>query len=218
MGRHFALTVLRIIFSLAENSLSSMSTEWMATDYATLTTKYPEYRNRWISDGKWIEIIRNNYITNPSKEKEEELKFNRGNMVRAIGSRWKTTLQDFTPTNQSGIFRHQYSVTFEVDNDKGGTVSRRRRVTYLYATKPGQDYPRKPRVAEVFKDEDETDDRVRGLKKREVSAKGQDPTFVHTMHSSTQNKTSTTATTRQSTTMIWLYFPVQSSTKKLSKW
>jgi hypothetical protein len=39
-------------------------------------------------------------------------------------------------------------------------------VTYLYATKPGQDYPRKPRVAEVFKGEDEMDDFICGLKKR----------------------------------------------------
>jgi hypothetical protein len=46
--------------------------------------------NRWISDDKWIEIIWNNYIDNPSKEKEEELNFNRGNMLRAVGSiRWE---------------------------------------------------------------------------------------------------------------------------------
>jgi hypothetical protein len=86
-------------------------------------------------------------------------------LVRAIGSRWKTTIQDFTPTNQSDIFRHQYSVTFEVKKDEGGMVSKRRRVSYLCATIPGQYYPRKPRVAEIFKDEDETDDHIRGLKK-----------------------------------------------------
>jgi hypothetical protein len=39
-------------------------------------------------------------------------------------------------------------------------------VTYLYGTIPGQDYPRKPRVAEVFKDEDKMDDCIRGIKKR----------------------------------------------------
>jgi hypothetical protein len=39
-------------------------------------------------------------------------------------------------------------------------------VTYLYATIPGKDYPRKPRVAEVFKDEDEMDDYICGIKKR----------------------------------------------------
>jgi hypothetical protein len=62
-------------------------------------------------------------MENPSKEKEEdELKFNRGNMVQAIGSRWKTDSQDLTPSNQSGIFRHQYSVTFEVENDEGEMV------------------------------------------------------------------------------------------------
>jgi hypothetical protein len=67
-----------------------MSTEWMATAYETLTRKYPGYRDRWISDDKWLEIIRNNYIDNPSKEKEEELKFSRGNMGRAIGSKGKS--------------------------------------------------------------------------------------------------------------------------------
>jgi hypothetical protein len=59
-------------------------------------------------------------------------------MVQAIGSRWKTEIQDFTPTNQSGIFRHRYSVTFEVENDEGEMISKRRQVTYLYATIPGQ--------------------------------------------------------------------------------
>jgi hypothetical protein len=83
-------------------------------------------------------------------------------VFRAIGSRWKNTLQDFTPTNQSGIFRHEYSVTFEVENDWGGGCINRRQVSI----KPGQDYPRKPRVAEVFKDEDEMDDHiVHSLKK-----------------------------------------------------
>jgi hypothetical protein len=41
----------------------------------------------------------------------------------------------------------------------------------MYAIIPGQEYPSKPRVAEVFKDEqeDEMDDRIRGLvKKRKV--------------------------------------------------
>ena len=128
-----------------------MSIEWMATAFEKLTTRYPEYRNRWISDDKWMEIIRNNYIDNPSKEKEEELKFNRGNMVRAIGSRWKSTIEDFTPTNQRGVFRHRYYVSFEVEDDKGEMVSKRRQTTYYYATQAGKDHPKKPRVAEVFK-------------------------------------------------------------------
>ena len=69
------------------------------TAFETLTMKYPEYRNRWISDDKWIDIIRTNYFTPPSKEKEEELKFNRNNMVRVIGSHWQHTIEDFTQTN-----------------------------------------------------------------------------------------------------------------------
>jgi hypothetical protein len=143
-----------------------MSTEWMATAFQTLTTNYPEYRNRWISYDKWMEIIQNNYIDDPSKEKEEELNFSRANMIRAIDGKWKTTIEDFTQTNQSGIFGHGYFVSFEVENNKGGVVAKRRKVTYLYATKPGQDYPRKPRVAEVFKGEDEMDYCImRGLKR-----------------------------------------------------
>jgi hypothetical protein len=51
---------------------------------------YSEYPNRWISDTKKMEMIQNNFIENPSKEKEDELKFSKGNMVGAIGSRWKT--------------------------------------------------------------------------------------------------------------------------------
>jgi hypothetical protein len=74
----------------------------MATAFQTLTTNYPESRNRWISDDKWMEIIQNNYIDDPSNEKEEELKFSRANMIRAIGARWKTTIEDFTQTNQVG--------------------------------------------------------------------------------------------------------------------
>jgi hypothetical protein len=96
----------------------------MATAFQTLTTNYPEHCNRWISDDKWMEIIRNNYIDDPSKEKEEDLKFSRANMIRAIGARWKTTIEDFTQTNQSGIFRHRYFVSFEVENDKGGNDSK----------------------------------------------------------------------------------------------
>jgi hypothetical protein len=113
-----------------------------------------------------MEIIRNNYIDDPSKEKAEVLTFTRENMIRAIGARWKTTIQDFTQTNQNGIFRHRYSVSFVVENDKGEMVAKRRQVTYLHATIPGKDYPRKPRVAEVFKDEDEMDDCTCGIKKR----------------------------------------------------
>ena len=71
----------------------------MAMAFETLTTKYPEYCNRWILDDKWIDIIRTNCFTPPSKEKGEELKFNRNNMVRAIGSQWQHTIEDSTPTN-----------------------------------------------------------------------------------------------------------------------
>jgi hypothetical protein len=115
MARHFVLAAYGFPFILALIVISGMSktstTKWMATAFETLTTKYPAYRNRWISDDKWIDIIRTNYFTPPSKEKEKELKFSRENMVRAIGSRWDNTIEDFTPTNKNGIFRHSYMVS-----------------------------------------------------------------------------------------------------------
>jgi hypothetical protein len=134
--------------------------------FQTLTTNYPEYCTRWSSDDKWIEIIQNNYNDNPSKEKEEELKISRANMIRATGAQWKTTMEDSTQTNQSGIFRHQYFVTFEVENDQGGMVAKRKQVTYLYAIQPGHDHPKKPRVAKVFRGEDKMDYCICGLEKR----------------------------------------------------
>jgi hypothetical protein len=51
-----------------------------------------------------------------------------------------------------------------VENDEGEMISKGRQVTYLYATIP--DHPRKPRVAEVFKDEDERNVCIHGIKKR----------------------------------------------------
>jgi hypothetical protein len=91
MARHFVLAALLIPFTLELNVNFSMSktsaTKWMAAAFETLATKHSEHRNQWILDDNWIEIIRNNCITEPSKEKEKELKFNRRNMVKAICSR-----------------------------------------------------------------------------------------------------------------------------------
>jgi hypothetical protein len=76
------------------------------------------------------------------------------------------------PTNQRGIFCHQYSVTFEVKNDDEGGDGIKKKTSDLFVchhTNQGKTiYPRKSRVAGGFKDEDEMDhDRiVRGLKKR----------------------------------------------------
>jgi hypothetical protein len=41
---------------------------------------------------------------------------------------------------------------------------KKKQVTHLYDTIRGQDYPRKPRVAKVFKDEVEMDDCIRSIK------------------------------------------------------
>jgi hypothetical protein len=177
VARHFAVAACEFPFILALIVVSGMSntstTKWMATAFETLAKKHPEHRDRWISDDKWVDIIRINYIAPPSKEKEEELKFSRKNMVRAIGSQWQHTIDDFTTTNQNGMFRHSYMVSC---NDDNTTKSKRRNATYFHATKAGRDHPRKPRVAEVFKDEDEMDDRVNCLKKREKNPRRSRPT------------------------------------------
>jgi hypothetical protein len=88
MARYFALAALLIQFVSALNVNSSMSRTSKTKAFETLTTRFPQYRNRWISDDKWLEIIRNNYFAAPSKEKEKELCFNRRNMVKAVGSQW----------------------------------------------------------------------------------------------------------------------------------
>jgi hypothetical protein len=59
-----------------------------------------------------------------------------------------------------------YYVNFTTVNDKGDTVTKRRTAVYFYATIPGKDYPKKPRVAQVFKDEDEMDNHIGGRKKQ----------------------------------------------------
>jgi hypothetical protein len=51
-------------------------------------------------------------------------------------------------------------------DDDDRTKSKRRRATYFHATKAGRDHPTKPRVAELFKDQDEMDDHMNCLKKR----------------------------------------------------
>jgi hypothetical protein len=58
----------------------------------------------------------------------------------------------------------------------------------LYATIPGQDYPRKPRIAEVFKDEDERiDDCIRGIKKRKIAKDQAGQIILSTTSQATSN-------------------------------
>jgi hypothetical protein len=51
-------------------------------------------------------------------------------------------------------------------DEEGDKFKKRRRATHFHATKPGRDCPTKPRVAQVFKDEDEMDNHMSSLKKR----------------------------------------------------
>ena len=73
------------------------TTKWMATAFETLAKKYPECRDRWILDDKWVEIIRSNRVDESSKEKE--LKFDRQGTVNPVASRRKPATDDFTTTN-----------------------------------------------------------------------------------------------------------------------
>ena len=75
MARHFVLAAYEFPFILALIVVSGMSktstTKWMAAAFETLATKYPEHRDQWISEDKWVDIIHTNYFTPPSKEKED---------------------------------------------------------------------------------------------------------------------------------------------------
>jgi hypothetical protein len=75
--------------------------------------------------------------------------------------------EDLTATNQRGSFWHSHDVTVTTVNDKGDAVTAKQRQAAIcfHATKPGKDCPKKPRVAEVFNDEDEMGDRTAGRKK-----------------------------------------------------
>jgi hypothetical protein len=88
VARHFASAAQLLPFVLSLNANSSMSrtlkTKWMAAAFQRLATKFPECRNRQILDGKSTEVICNDCIANPSKEKEKELVFDTPNMVKAV--------------------------------------------------------------------------------------------------------------------------------------
>jgi hypothetical protein len=48
-----------------------MFTEWMATAYKTVTSNYSEHPSQRVLNEKRMEMIQNNYINNPLKEKED---------------------------------------------------------------------------------------------------------------------------------------------------
>ncbi len=86
------------------------------------------------------------------------MKFNRPNLIRSIGKKWAYTLDDFTETNQTGIFRH---IVHSLRCPDTGT---RRRVTFFHVTKPGK-VIKKPPEGHIFK-EDLQDHGTIGIRKR----------------------------------------------------
>jgi hypothetical protein len=86
------------------------------------------------------------------------LKFSSTSLVSLINRQWKESLDDFTASNTTGIFRH----VAKPRNSSGS----RQKVTYFYITTPGQ-CPKKPQVAQIlFEEEDLQDEFVRKARKR----------------------------------------------------
>ncbi len=147
------------------------STAWMSTAFRS-TSETLRYQNRWLSDSKWHELVKEHYFADGKQDQAEELKFSTTSLVRAINRQWKESLDDFTTTsNTTGIFRHAAK-----PRNSSGT---RRKVTYFYVTTQGQ-RPKKPQVAQIFEEEDLQDEFVRKARKRkqpsddEVDKTGQD--------------------------------------------
>jgi hypothetical protein len=131
-------------------------TAWMSTAFRR-TSETLRYQNRWLSDSKWHELVKEHYFADGKQDQAEELKFSTTSLVRAINRQWKESLDDFTTSNTTGIFRHAAK-----PRNSSGT---RRKVTYYYVTTPGQ-RPKKPQVAQIFEEEDLQDEFVRKARKR----------------------------------------------------
>jgi hypothetical protein len=101
--------------------------------------------------------VKEHYFGNGKQDQAEELKFSSTSLVRAINIQWKESLDDFTASNTTGIFRH----VAKARNSSGTS----RKVTYFYVTTPGQ-RPKKPQEAQIFEEEDLQDKFVRKARKR----------------------------------------------------
>ena len=83
---------------------------WIADAFEE-TSQEGRYRNRWLTDQKWSELVHSHYFGKSTgnvnaqeiKEAAEKMKFSRPNLIRSIGKKWGSTLDDFTETNQTGI-------------------------------------------------------------------------------------------------------------------
>jgi hypothetical protein len=60
---------------------------------------------------------------NHQKEKKKQLKLNRRNVVKAVTSQWRHSVEAFTTTNQTSGFRHGCFV--DTVNDQGDAVTKR---------------------------------------------------------------------------------------------
>jgi hypothetical protein len=138
---------------------------WIA-DAFQKTSQENRYQDRWLTDQKWSKLVHSHYFGKGTcnqdalkiKESAEKMKFNRPNLIRSIGKKWAYTLDDFTETNQTGIFRH---IVHSASCPDTGT---RRRVTFFYVTKPGK-VIKKPPEGHIFK-EDVQDHGTIGIRKR----------------------------------------------------
>jgi hypothetical protein len=151
---------------------------WIA-DAFEKTSQESRYRDRWLTDQKWSELVHSHYFGKGTtcndedarleiKEAAENMKFSRPNLIRSIGKKWAYTLDDFTETNQTGIFRHTvHSANFP---DTGS----RRKMTFFHVTKPGT-VIKKPRGGHIFK-EDIQDHGTIGIRKRKQLLQAEEAT------------------------------------------
>ncbi len=138
---------------------------WIA-DAFHKTSQENRYQGRWLTDQKWSELVHSHYFGRGTstqhvleiKESAEKMKFNRSNLIRSIGKKWVETLDDFTETNRTGIFRHI------VQSAVCPNTGTRRRVTFFHVTKPGK-VIKKPPEGHIF-NEDVQDHGTIGIRKQ----------------------------------------------------
>jgi hypothetical protein len=128
---------------------------WIADSFEK-TSQVKRYRDRWLTGQKWYELVYTHYFGKCTcdvdelviKESAEKMKLSQPNhLIRSIGKKWASTLDDFTKTNQKGIFRH---ILHSATCPDTGT---RRSVTFFHVTKPGK-VIKKPQEGQTFIQDD----------------------------------------------------------------
>jgi hypothetical protein len=86
---------------------------WIANSFEK-SSQVNRYPDGWLTDQNWYELVYTHHFGTGTcdvdelaiKESAKKMKFSRPNLIWSIGKKWASTLDDFTETNQTGIFRH----------------------------------------------------------------------------------------------------------------